>query len=124
TGTNTVAIRDDDLPSLTFDLSAQSVPENAAPGVVTGRISRNTSTSQPLTVRLSSDRSGALTVPATVTIPAGGTNVAFGLTTVDDAIVSGDRIVVLVATADGFSSVSRSIVVKENDTVALHLVLS
>ncbi|HKQ38257.1 MAG TPA: CARDB domain-containing protein, partial [Verrucomicrobiae bacterium] len=123
-GTNTLTITEDDRPALTLRLSAASVSESAFSGAVTGTIRRNANTNQPLTVNLTSDRPSALTVPPTVTIPAGETNVTFNLTPVGDDVVTGDRVVQILAAASGFSSVSAPITVLDDDTVSLSLQLS
>jgi hypothetical protein len=122
--TNQLTVRENDSPALRIQLSATSVAEDAAAGTVTGRVIRNVNTNVPLTVTLSSDRAGTLSVPATVVIPVGATNVTFPLTTTDDDLVTGPRTVSIFASAPGFSTVSAPISVLDDDSVSLTLTLS
>jgi hypothetical protein len=122
--TNTLTVIENDSPALTLRLSAPSVAENAGPGVVTATVTRNAQTNLALTVNLTSDRSGVLEVPPSVTIAAGQTNVTFSLVPVNDELVTGNRIVSILAAAPGYTSVSAHISVLDDDTVALALQLS
>lgn len=56
-----------------------------------------------------------LTVPATVTIPAGSTSATFDLTAIDDADYDGARPVMVWATAAGFNDGSKTIDVADDD---------
>ncbi len=124
TATNTLTIVENDSPTLTLRLSAPSVGENAAVGAVTGTLTRNAQTNVALTVTLSSDRPGSLTVPASVVIPAGQTNASFNLDPVNDDLVTGNRAALIFASAAGFSSVSAPISILDDDTVTLTFQLS
>lgn len=122
--TNQLTVRENDSPALRLQLSAANVLEDAATGSVTGRVIRNVNTNLPLTITLTSDRPGALTIPATITIPVGQTNATFNLDPVDDDLVTGTRIASIFASAAGFSTVSAPISVLDDDSVALTLTLS
>ena len=122
--TNQLVIVDDDLPSLSLRLSATSVSEGAAAGALTGQLSRNAQTNLPLSVSLTSDRPGALSVPSSVTFAPGQTNASFSIVLTDDDVVTGNRVVSIFASATGFTPVSRSVTLIENDTVTLTLQLN
>ncbi|MBK7999158.1 MAG: putative Ig domain-containing protein [Verrucomicrobia bacterium] len=122
--TNQLTVRENDSPALRVLLSATTVAEDAAAGSVTGRVIRNVNTNVALTVTLSTDRPGTLTVPATVVIPVGATNVTFPLDPTDDDLVTGSRTVSIFASATGFSTVSTPITVLDDDSVSLTLTLS
>ncbi|MBL9167083.1 MAG: putative Ig domain-containing protein [Verrucomicrobiales bacterium] len=124
TVTNQLVVLDNDSPALALRLSATTISEAASPGALTGQLSRNAQTNLPLTVSLTSDRPGAIAVPASVTFLPGQTNTSFNLTLTDDDVVTGNRVASIFASATGFSPVSTSITLLENDTVALTLQLS
>ncbi len=77
----------DDVPALTVALSADEMNPNLGVNSITGTVSRNTPTDQPLTVTLAvSDPTRASAVQngsATVVIPAGAQSVNFTLNYVD-----------------------------------------
>ncbi|HPM82876.1 MAG TPA: DUF1566 domain-containing protein, partial [Candidatus Anammoximicrobium sp.] len=106
-------------PTLTVNVAAASVAENAGSAATTVTISRNTNTTAALTVNLSSSDTTEATVPATVTIPAGQSSVTVTLAAVDDAIVDGTQTVTITASATGFSSGSDTLQVTDNDAATL-----
>lgn len=122
--TNQLTVRENDSPALRLQLSATSVAEDAAAGAVTGRVIRNVNTNVALTITLATDRAGTLSVPATVVIPVGATNVTFPLDPADDDLVTGPRTVSIFASATGFSTVSAPVTVLDDDSVSLTLTLS
>ncbi len=120
----TLNILYDDVAALTLTLNMNAVSEDAAPGVAAGTITRNANFGQPLTVTLVSDMPSALTVPATVKIPAGQASAGFDLTPVNDNVVGDTRRVHLLASATGISPVSTTIDVLNVNMVSLSLQLS
>jgi hypothetical protein len=124
TVTNQLVVLDNDSPALALRLSATTISEAASPGALTGQLTRNAQTNLPLTVSLTSDRPGAIAVPASVTFLPGQTNTSFNLTLTDDDVVTGNRVASIFASATGFSPVSASITLVDNDTVTLTLQLS
>ena len=68
-----------------------------------------------LVVALATSDSTKLTVPATVTVPAGQSNVSFDVTIVDNALTDGTKSVVVLAEAPGFRSASGVVSVADND---------
>ncbi|HEY1050366.1 MAG TPA: S8 family serine peptidase, partial [Prosthecobacter sp.] len=70
----------------------------------------------PLVVTTASDTTLRLTVPASVTIPAGSTSTTFMLTTVNNTLTDGSATVrVSAAAASGFTGASSTMTVLDND---------
>ncbi len=111
-GSDTVDVTDVELLELT--LSASTVSESAGANALTGTVTRlNTGDApfaNPLTVTLMSSDTTELTVPVTVTIPAGQASANFDITAVDDADFDGDIEVTISASATGFSNTPSQVV--------------
>lgn len=118
-----VQIDDDDGPRLTLRSYYGAIAENAGANASTGTVIRNTAADTPLTVSLTSDNA-SLTVPATVTIPAGATSAQFPIGAVDDTIANGTRTVTITASAAGYtgSTVSIAVTDDEQPRLSLHVV--
>lgn len=86
-----------------------SVNENGNGRSAVFTVSRNNDPSVSLLVNLTSDSASNLTVPASVTIPAGQTSATFTATAVDDGIIDGNQTVRITATAVGLQSANRSL---------------
>ena len=69
----------------------------------------------PLLVSLTLQNGAGITVPASVTIPAGSTSVSFTIATAENGARDGTRTSPLQATAVGFTAAMKNIVVKDND---------
>ena len=95
------------LPASTWE--GQGVQQNAGTVEIGG-----TSTS-PLVVSLASGNSGDLTVPASVTIPAGQTLATFDFTAVQNSLHQGPQSVVVTATAAGLATGAGSIQVLDDN---------
>ncbi len=117
-----LTVTDDEVPSLSVTVSADSVAENAGP--VSATLSRNTPITEPLQVSLTSSNAARLGVPATTTIAAGDSSVTVELTPVDDQIANGDSVVTLSANATGLQSGQGELTVIDNEIAALSLDLS
>ena len=105
-------------PALTLIVPASATESS---GVLAGQGSVSIAAAQlaNVVVSLSSSNTSEVTVPATVTIPAGQTSVSFDVTIVDDAILDGTQNAIVTATASGFSSAARVIAVQDNEAAAL-----
>ena len=119
-----LTILESDAAVLSLTLSTNAVPEDAPAGAVIGTVSRNANFGQPLTVTLISDTPSALTVPASVIIPAGQASATFGLTPVNDGLVGDTRRANVSASAPGFSAESVFVYVLNVNTVQLTLRLA
>ena len=94
-------VYDDDGATLSISSQAATVKEG---GKTTLTISRNTATSQALTVSLSSDYDDHLTYDHTVTIPAGQKSVSVEVSSKSNAIAGDSHTVVFTVSANGYSS--------------------
>lgn len=100
--------------ALTLGSSTTTLFENGSGNSVVVTVSRNDDTSAALLVNLTSDSSANLTLPASVTIPAGQTSTTFTVNAVDDGIIDGNQTVRITATALATQSANRSIVVTDS----------
>ncbi len=86
--------------SLLLQLASTTVAESAGPAATTATVSRvGASTQSALNVAITSSNPAQVTVPATVTIPAGQTSATFNVGTIDDGIVNGNQAVTINTTA-------------------------
>jgi uncharacterized repeat protein (TIGR01451 family) len=69
----------------------------------------------PVIVSLALGNGAGVTVPSSVTIPAGSTSVSFTIATAENEARDGTRTSPLLATAAGFTSATKNVVVKDND---------
>ena len=106
TGSDTLTVTDVHTPTLTLSVDNEMFPQNAGAGAATGTVTRNTNPNDPklpnggdLTVTLASDNITWVTVPSTVTIPAGQMSVMFPINAVDDHLLEGTRSVKITASA-------------------------
>ncbi len=117
-----VNIIDNDFkPTLTVNISSEQVTEG---NIIQGTVTRNTDTTDPLTVTLVSSDNTQLTVPTTITIPAGSNSVNFNLNAVDDTLIELAKNYTIIATAQGFVSGSDTLAIIDNDAVTLTLDIS
>ncbi|MFM7076357.1 MAG: hypothetical protein ACKO3G_09865, partial [Planctomycetaceae bacterium] len=116
-----VTATDDDTAAVTVSIGAASVAENGANPVAVGTVTRNTPTAAALVVALQSDLPGRATVPATVTIPAGAFSATFPVSAIDNALADGAARVSVLARATGHAGGSASVIVTDDDVVALDL---
>ncbi|AKE63138.1 Alkaline phosphatase [Microcystis aeruginosa NIES-2549] len=117
-----VNILDDDFkPTLTVNINPQQVNEG---NTIQGTVTRNTDTTQPLTVTLVNSENSQITVPTTVTIPVGATSANFNITAVDDTLIELPKNYTIIASAAGFVSSSNTVAVTDNDGVNLTLTIS
>jgi hypothetical protein len=97
-----LTILDDDGPSLKI-VSSQTMLQEGKTNASILTVTRNTATTQSLTVTVSSDHDSELIYDRTVTIPAGSASVEIPVSVHSNEITEGDRTVVFTATADGFT---------------------
>jgi len=124
TATAPITVQDNDVPTLTLSVNPSTFSEAAGAKAAVGTISRNTLSNTALTVNLSNSDPASITVPAAITIPAGATTATFQIGALDNALVDGSRSVTLTASSDGFSPVTATLVVNDNDGPTLTLTVS
>lgn len=119
-------ITEDDVPELTAELifpsnqvgsSTNQVPESN--GTATLVLTRNTIAQT--TVRLNTDMSNQFAWPELITFPRGFRRIEVPLTTIDNEIVEGRRVVALTATATGHPPVIVSVGVIDDEVARLNL---
>ena len=96
----TAQITDNDgTPALTVDVVATSISEFGGPAATTVTITRNTDTTDPMDVALTSSDTTEASIQATATIPAGQSTVTVDLDAVDDLLIDGNQTVTITASA-------------------------
>jgi hypothetical protein len=114
-----VSIIDNDFKAtLTVNINADQINEGNS---IQGTVTRNTDTTEALTVTLINSDNSQLTIPTTVTIPIGSTSANFTITAVDDTLIELPKNYTVIATAQGFVSSSDTLAVLDNDAVTLSL---
>ncbi|HTB79825.1 MAG TPA: putative Ig domain-containing protein [Opitutaceae bacterium] len=83
-----------------------------------GTLSVSAVSSSPITVTLASSNTGALTVPATVTVPANQSSVPLPYTIIDNLSVYGTQTATVSASAVGWTGASQLVTVTDNKTIA------
>ena len=111
-------IDDDFKPTLTVNFTNIQVTEG---NTIQGTVTRNTDTTEPLIITLINSENSQVTVPNTVTIPAGATSTTFNITAVDDTLIELAKNYTLIASAAGFISGSNNLAIIDNDGVILSL---
>jgi hypothetical protein len=107
-------------PPLTVTLPAV-VMENAGTQGGAGMVSIPRPESSALTVNLVSSAISTLTVPASVTIPAGALSVGFDLTPIADAALTGPRKVTVTGSATNFTTTTANISVGDAQSTPITL---
>ncbi|MFV2070795.1 MAG: hypothetical protein ACC645_27830, partial [Pirellulales bacterium] len=105
-------ILDNDGPTLTVTIDRDLLAEG---GSATATVSRNTDTTDLLTVTLASSDTTELAVPSPVEIPAGTAQVQVPVQGLDDAEIDGDQPVTVTATATGFNTGTATLIVSDTD---------
>jgi hypothetical protein len=103
--------------SLIVSLSVGSVREGETPFF--GNVLTTATSPTPLIVNLTSSDPSEITVPATITIPAGHGGASFLATIVDDALLDGTQITTLSATAPNRSYGTRALSIQDNDATTV-----
>ncbi len=118
-----VTIVDDDIAILSLSVDTPTLGESGGGGRMV--VHRNVADTQlSLDIALSADSSGQLSLPSTVTIPAGQRAAEFSFTVNDNAIFDGDRTVTITASADGYASSSASLGIADDDLAGLVVIQS
>nr|NCQ85347.1 hypothetical protein [Microcystis aeruginosa W13-18] len=94
-GSDTLAVIDNDAVSLSLTLDSNNINENGGKAIAT--VTRNVITSTPLVVQLSSSDTTEATVPTSVTIAAGQASATFEISAIDDTALDGNQTVTITA---------------------------
>jgi len=114
-------IIDDEVPALSVTALPDSVSEGDTLNVI---ITRDLLTGNPLTVYVSTDKSSQMSFPSTVEIPGGLGEVKLPVVITDDNIPEITGTVKLMIRSEGYSSVSSSTVILDDDIPVLELELA
>ena len=87
-----VTIRESDIPQVSISLDKTTVSEGAGPQAAVATITRSPVTDQPVTVALENSDTSAALVPATVIIPANEAFVFVPIGAVNDDLVDGPQV--------------------------------
>jgi len=120
TGTGTIAIYDDRSAALAVVLPASATEGD---GSFPATVSMSGVPASDIAVNMSCSDPTSLTVPATVTIPAGQTNATFYPTVVDDNQLRGDRVVSVTAHVVNWTNGMASMTIHDNKSTNLVLAL-
>lgn len=107
-----VDVTDDDGDTLAVSVAPSLVGEGSSAQIT---VARNTDTANALTVDLASSDTTELTVPATVTIPAGQPSVTISAGVESDGVEDGNQSVTVTASRAGFNPGADSLVVSDAD---------
>lgn len=108
---------------LTVAIDADAVDEDAGNAATTVTITRSGDVSAPLMVALNSDDITEAKIVGSVLIPAGQASVTVDLEAVDDALVDGNQVATITATAPGLDDGSDTVVVIDNDAPTLTIII-
>ena len=103
--------------TLVLSLNSNTVIEGSAP--VTATLTTSPAPASDTMITLGSSDSASASVPTSVTLPAGQTSVTFPVTIGDDALLNGNRNVVVTASAGGYTSGTATLTVNDNETATL-----
>ncbi len=110
--------------ALTLTLSSHTESDAAGADATTATVTRNTDTTDPLVVTIANSDQTDVTVPQTVTIPAGATSIAFPVGTINNHVVEGTQTETLTASATGEASGSGTLTVTDTNVPTLTVVLN
>jgi uncharacterized repeat protein (TIGR02543 family) len=106
-------------PELTVSISPASISENG--GSATATVTRNSDTTNALSVTLTSDDEGEATV-ASGDIPVGQSSADFTITAVDDGILDGTQTVTITASGSGHTNGEDTINITDDEVPATYTI--
>ena len=120
TGSKIYIVKNPSLVPPAFQLNfPASTVEGAGTLVAAGTVSITEAQAGNVVVSLTSSDTSKITVPATVTIPAGQLSATFNISVIDNLLLDGPRTATITASATGVVPSSRSIQVNDNETAVL-----
>ncbi len=112
TGSAAITVTDNDGPTLQLAFNRHLVAEGQNPAA-TGTVTRNTASGEPLLVTLISSNTDELTLPPSVTIPAGAASATFEVASVEDGTTDGSQVVTVTAASAGYTAGSAQLTVTD-----------
>lgn len=122
-GTAALRVTDNDVAALVLAVQPTTFSDASGASAATGAITRNSGLGADMVVAMASSDTGAVTVPAAVTIPAGQPSTTFPLAAVNDGLAGGDRPVTITANAAGLTATA-GVIVTDSTAPALTLTAS
>ncbi|MFO0820326.1 MAG: ELWxxDGT repeat protein [Pirellulales bacterium] len=111
-----------DHETLTVAIAPGSVAENGGVSAASVTVTRNnTDRFAALIVSLAGSDASEISVPTTLTIPAGQASASISITAVDDSLLDGTQTATITATAAGYVAGSASISITDVETLSLTL---
>ncbi len=109
--------------TLALSLANHSVSDTAGASATTATVTRNTDTSDPLVLTLTNSNPASVSIPQTITIPAGQTSVTFPAGTIDSGLAVGTQTATLTASAVSMVAGSDMLTVTDVNVPTLTLAL-
>jgi Ca2+-binding RTX toxin-like protein len=110
------------VPTLTLDFAVPSISESDGVQATTATVTRaGTDNSASLGVTLTNGDASEISIPTTVTIPAGLGSVSFDIDAIDDSILDGTQRVAVSASANGFVTGSDTIRVDDFEQLVVSI---
>jgi subtilisin family serine protease len=120
TGQTTVTVHDNETAVLGLILPPSITEGDTG---LSGTLTVSPAVSMAVQVELHSSDAGELSVPASVTLPAGAASMTFPITVLDDDAIDGPQSVDLSATVQGWTSGLASVQVLDNEAITLTVLL-
>jgi subtilisin-like proprotein convertase family protein len=113
-----------DVEEILIEFDKTSVREDAGPGAATVTLTRSNvdTLSEEVVVQLLNGDPTEVSIPLTITIPAGSQSVAFPLDAVDDNISDGLQIATLTTMAAGYQPSSATIGVEDTEGILIDVI--
>ena len=115
---NSLDVLDFEMIELSLDVATVAENQGAAVSVLTVTLPGSVLPS-PVEVSLSSADTSELTLPSSVTIPAGQSSSQVDLTAIDDDLLDGNQSVEITASASGYVDGQQTIVIEDHETLLL-----
>ena len=109
---------------LTLTLACTHSSDAAGANATTATVTRNTDTTEALTVTIGNSDPNDVSAPQTVTIPAGATSATFAVGTINNHVVEGTQTATLTAAAAGLASGSDTLTVTDTNVPTLTVALN
>jgi hypothetical protein len=104
------------IPVIGVTFEPGTVSENAGARAAIGTARRYfSSSSSPLTIRLSNDRPDSVSIPAQVTIPSGVDSITFPVAAVDNNVLDGTRNALVSVSAPGFYDTYAALAITDDE---------
>lgn len=109
-----------DVEALSLTVDRASISERD--GVATGKVRRsNSNIESAITVVLTNNKPGEVTLPASVTIAAGVSEVSFAVTAIDENVLDGSQLVTLTGSSESYQDGLTLITITDYETLTVSI---